>query len=371
MGVHQDVISALKHHDRIAGITFKNVPSSVFEKISAFMQEPLPALTRLDLNGKYGLEGRNILVLPKTFLGGSTPRLEHCSLDACIFPALPTLLISAHHLSSLKLLSVPISGYFSPEVMANCLSMLPNLYDLTLHIKFPRGVMTRPHPTSPSRAPLTPADLPSLTSFSFAGHSEYLEYLLARIDAPSLRLLVVHLFLNPVAFMSHLYRLIAHIERLKGVDSAMVELNPWAVVMASKTNSFVSLKSHSGTLGSQTSFITQVLENRVDRVEALEIYGGSKSCGAEGVDPQGGMGTQQWLDLFRPFTAARALIVGKSAAPAVARVLRRLPEGMAAEVLPALRFLDLEEPDLIGSLRETIEPFLTARELAGRPVSLP
>jgi hypothetical protein len=98
-----------------------------------------------------------------------------------------------------------------------------------------------------------------------------------------------------------------------------------------------------GTLGAQISFITQVLENLVDCVETSVINGGLHFGDiSEGVDPEGDMGTQQWLDLFRPFTAAEHLIVGENVVPAVARVLRGLPEGMAAEVLPALCRLTFE-----------------------------
>jgi len=290
-----------------------------------------------------------------------------------MFPALPTLLISARHLDYLCLSDIPVSGFTSPEVMANCLSTLPNLHHLTLEFSYPMGIMTRPDLTIPSRAPHTPADLPSLTSFCFEGHSEYLEDLLARIDATSLFHLAVRLFLNPVAFMSHLYRLISHNKRLKGFHRGLVNLNPWAVFMNSGIPfPALHLASCSGTLGSQTSFITQVLENDVDRITKLSIYGGLEYgvISEEGVDPHGDMGTQQWLDLFRPFTAAKHLFVGENVVPAVARVLRGLPERMAAEVLPALRSLILGEPDWIGSLREAIEPFPTARELSGRPVSL-
>jgi len=53
--------------------------------------------------------------------------------------------------------------------------------------------------------------------------------------------------------------------------------------------------------------------------------------------------------------------------PDVVRVLRGLTEG---EVLPALRRLIFGELDWSGSVRETMEPFLTARELSGRPVCL-
>jgi hypothetical protein len=67
MDVRQDVITALKHHDRIAEITFDKVPSSVFEKISAFMQEPLPVVKRLKIEGNIDFTHpeKTVLVFPK------------------------------------------------------------------------------------------------------------------------------------------------------------------------------------------------------------------------------------------------------------------------------------------------------------------
>lgn len=372
----EDIIAALKHHDRIAEIDLDMVPPSVFEKISTFMQEPLPVLKRLHISWSdyfSDSDGPDLpLVFPETFLGGSTPRLQDCSLHGFIFPALPTLLISAHHLVSLVLSQIPVSGFASPEVMAHFLSTLPNLNRLELIFIFPKdNIMTHSDLTSPSRAPLTAANLPSLLSFTFEGHSEYLEDLLARIDATSIFYLNVHLFLKPVAFISHLYRLISHNKWLKGFHKCYVHLNPWNIFLGGGTPGRLFLTSYSGTLGSQTSFMTQLSENRVDRVEGFDIYGGTKyGVISEEVNPQGDMGTQQWLDLFRPFTAAKRLFVGEDVVPAVVDVLRGLPEGMAAEVLPALRTLILREPDWIGSLREAIEPFPTAHELSGRPVSL-
>lgn len=56
-----------------------------------------------------------------------------------MFPALPTLLISARHLDYLCLSDIPVSGFTSPEVMANCLSTLPNLHHLTFGIQLPHG----------------------------------------------------------------------------------------------------------------------------------------------------------------------------------------------------------------------------------------
>ena len=69
------------------------------------MQEPLLALTKLDLWGTL------LPVLPKAFLGGSAPCLQSCTLHNIAFPGLPKLLASASQLVSLLLDDLPDSGY--------------------------------------------------------------------------------------------------------------------------------------------------------------------------------------------------------------------------------------------------------------------
>jgi hypothetical protein len=111
-------------------------------------------------------------------------------LDRIPFPGLPKLLLSATHLVDLCLLSIPDSGYISPEAMVTCLSSSTGLDGLFIGFESPRSRPDRKtrRPPPPTRA------LPVLTKFQFIGVGEYLEDLVARIDAPLLGNLHISFF---------------------------------------------------------------------------------------------------------------------------------------------------------------------------------
>ena len=120
-------------------------------------------------------------VLPDSFLGGSTPRLERVWFNCILFPGLPKLLLSAAHLVTLYLYNIPYSGFMSPETMATTLSVLTRLEFLSLEFQSPRSHLDRASRHPP---PLTRSVLSSLALFSFEGVCEYSDDLVARIDAP-------------------------------------------------------------------------------------------------------------------------------------------------------------------------------------------
>ena len=81
---------------------------------------------------------------------------------------------SATHLVKLDLSDVRL---FPPEVMVTSLSAMTSLESLCFYCE---ALKNRRLP------PLTRSILPSLTTIQFIGASEYLEEILARIDAPRL-----------------------------------------------------------------------------------------------------------------------------------------------------------------------------------------
>lgn len=86
-----NIIAALEHNDRVCRIDLWRVPSSQWEAVLAAMQQPFPALTRLQLE----FNDETTPVLPYSFLGGSTPRLQRLFLNGVPLPGLPKLLLSA------------------------------------------------------------------------------------------------------------------------------------------------------------------------------------------------------------------------------------------------------------------------------------
>ena len=145
-------------------------------------------------------EPRTMLRIPDSFLGGSAPRLRSLDLSDISFPGLPELLLSATHVVELHHFDIPRSGYISPKAMATSLSALTSLEYPWLCFRYPRPLSRSPlesrHPPPP---PLTRSIPPSLTRIVFKGASEYLEKILARIDAPRLDIMYVTLF-NQIIF---------------------------------------------------------------------------------------------------------------------------------------------------------------------------
>jgi hypothetical protein len=166
-------------------ISLVNISSSRLENLLAALQKPFPELTDLQLRS-YGE-----VVLPDSFLGGSAPRLRILTLTCIPFPGLPNLLLSATHLVHLTLRDIPHSGYFSPEAMGTALSTLTSLKALRIEFQSP---LSRPDRGTRPPPPPVRSFLPVLTYFCFKGDSEYLDDLVAYIDAP--RLFQLHMTLS-------------------------------------------------------------------------------------------------------------------------------------------------------------------------------
>jgi hypothetical protein len=133
-----NIIAALEHNDRVCGIRSLNIsetPNSQYEKVLAALQQPFPALTRLNLRPKLETSP----VDPDSFLGGSAPQLRSLALHSIPFPGLPKLLLTTTHLAYLSLSNIPHSGYISPEAVVTCISLLTWLEKLVITFKSPQS----------------------------------------------------------------------------------------------------------------------------------------------------------------------------------------------------------------------------------------
>ena len=347
----QNIVAALEHPDRITGINFPNISSAVLKRLSPFMQESLPALTELDLWGK------SVPVLSEAFLGGSSPCLRSCTLRGIAFPGLPKLLASTSQLVRLHLHDIPDSGYIRPNVMGSCLATLPNLDRLIVEFKISTS---RPRLTS---APPTPRDiLPSLTHFHFTGSVEYLEDLVARIDAPSLYDFTVT-FSEDFDFIAvQLFRFITRTERIKILHrtNRNVELDPWSVRMTDRSGGHLELGIRYNTLSWRLGSLERLCNNLsplLSQVGQLRIRGDSRRR----LQPAVGMDPTQWVNVFLPFTAVYYLSVSMKMASAVVDALGSLCRYDHEYVLPELSRLDFDSLDPSVCDEEVLNNFITAR----------
>ncbi|KAI0253439.1 hypothetical protein BJV78DRAFT_210097 [Lactifluus subvellereus] len=360
-----NIIAALEHPDRVRWIQLA-VTTSLFGKMVALMQIPFPALTFLSL----WFDGEVAPPLPSSFLDGSAPHLQDFSLIGIPFLALPNTLLSASDLGSLQLLEIPSAGYVSPEVIVTCLSALANLEMLCVEF---RSSTSHPSPGRMRLLPLRRAALPTLIHLTFRGASEYLEDLVARIDAPLLSHVRITFFNQLVFQVPHLSQFISHTEIHKSLKLAEVDTSSTSGIIITFDQSLAA-PSATGPIGHlsvriscreldwQISSMAQIcsqLSPLLSGLERLDVRADYLRLGW-----QDDIDSIDWLDLFRPFTAVEKLSVSGGLGPQVAVALEEVAGEMVMEVLPGLHTLHFE----CSRKSASVEHFVAARHVSGHPV---
>ena len=359
-----NIVAALEHNDRICEFDLFDIPSSQLEKVLPAMQRPFPELTHLRL----GFEDEIAPVVPASFLGGYVPRLQSLFLDYIPFPGLPKLLLSATHLVDLDLWRIPPAGYISPEAMVACLSVMTRLKRLDI------GFESLQIPPRQERLPpRTRTCLPVLSKLRFIGVDEYLEALVARIDAPSLDKLTITFFHQLMFDTPQLANFIRRARELGTHNEARVVFSDWDVSVTFPTfdgalelELGISCRESDWQLSSLTQICSlSIPQDLLPAVEYLYII----EDGFPQLNWQDDIENSQWLDFLHPFTGVKGLYTCREFAPRIAPALQELVGGSVTEVLPALRSLFFEEELPSGPVQEAIGEFVVARR-ASHPVDL-
>jgi len=336
-----NTVAALEseQHNRICEIRIFDMPSSCCQRFAAAMQKPFPELIPLEVSAY----GDVVPVLPDSFLGASAPRLRTLTLGSIPCLSIPKLLLFADGLVTLILWDIPDSGYISPDAVATALTATTRLE--TLHLRF-RSPRSRPDPASLSLPPPTRFVLPALTELVFKGVYEYLEDLLARIDAPLLYYLRIIFFMDLDFDVPQLHRLIGHAEVFKSFDHAEVFILNDSIQLSlnRKTGEVdhprrVGLQINCRELDWQLSSLAQVCSSTfplISTLEELEINEYPELSSSHWKDD---MEDTQWVELLDPFTALKNLYLTGEIARRVCSALQKISREMATEVLPVLRNL--------------------------------
>lgn len=251
--------------------------------------------------------------------------------------------------------------------MATCLAALINLERLCIE-----GFARRAHHHHTSPPSLPRAVVPALTFFHFKGFDEYLDDLVSRIDAPILRTILItfeFVFEREASnfHISQLHRFISSGERFKlpnraflwfayatGCGPVTLGLEP----LLPGLERSLQIKCRQD---SQMKLVCHDLSPLLSRVECLDLYVSMFMPVQESIP---------WLNIFRTFTAVQSLRVTEERWQSIAPVLRELTGERAMEVLPSLRTLVFGEFQPCASIMAALEPFITARQLAGHPVAI-
>jgi hypothetical protein len=366
----ENLLTTLREPDRICEI-WLTITDSLSDRLATEMQTAMPSLENLRLM----VQDKAELLLPSNFLGGSAPRLSVISLYGVAFPALPKLLLSTRNLVSLELWNLPSSGYFSPEALVLGLSGIVRLKSLTIHFTSPiRHVHANDLHTPPSGRIV----LPTLANLKFYGDNEYLEAIVARIDAPLLELIDLRLFNRLVFEIPHLSSFVRRTSQLGSPTQAKIYASGSSV-------SIILIHQPTGTPHTtiprqlrlqvpcrqfdwQLSAISQIsrqLSPFFSGVVQLDVRTFSPT--ASGRDD---LDLARWVELLRPFDKVERLRVVDELVLDVARALQRVASELEPELFPTLRELSLSNsPNFIAAL-EAIAPFLSIRELSGNPITL-
>jgi hypothetical protein len=359
-----NIIAALEQSHRVCGIVLRGVSTSLFETFAAAAQDPFPALKSLALVP----HGNTPPVLPEFFLGGFAECLQSLWLNSIELVAVQKILLSAADIVDLHLWDIPNHGYMSPEDVAHCLSTMARLESLRLGFHPPRSRFGR-IPPPPARAVL-----PSLAHFFFKGTSEYLEDLVARIDAPLLGFLDITFFHQLVFDISQLPQFIGRTEKSKTLKQADVLLdNRSATIRFSPSpqrpttdHTMLAFRVSCRAPEWQLSSLVQVCRSSMPLLPTLERL----DVREDRPHWQDDMENAQWLELLYPFATVRHLSLSEELALRIAPALQELNLNTVAEVLPALQNLFLEGYQTSGVVGEAIAPFVAMRQFSGHPVAI-
>jgi hypothetical protein len=276
--------------------------------------------------------------------------------------------LSATDLVRLDLWNIPHSGYTSPEAIVTGLAALPNLKSLDIEFESPRS-----RPDRGRRDPLPSRTvLPALTRFVFVGISEYLEDLVARIDAPLLDCIWITFIHKLIFDIPQLARFMRRTTRFRPLNEAHVVFQYCDVLVKSlspkrdyeeKFALRISCKERGFQLPSLTEVFASLFPS-IYTVERLYIYG-SRNMPSQW---QEDIKNMQLLDILRPFTAVKDLYLSEKFAQCLASALQDLVEERVTDELPTLESLSLEGLPPSGSDQECIEWFVAARQLLDHPV---
>ncbi|KAH9008397.1 hypothetical protein EDB84DRAFT_1596779 [Lactarius hengduanensis] len=157
------LVYALRRASRVHRIDLRG-QGPLLRKVAAVMRKSFPMLTHLDLTNTW--DRRGAPVIPERFLGESAPSLQYLRLGRISFPQLPTFLLSARNLITLKVEDICQNCYMSPEDMVGGLAVVTRLR--TLSITFNEDEFS-PSPSDQRSRPDPPMriTLPALTAFHY------------------------------------------------------------------------------------------------------------------------------------------------------------------------------------------------------------
>jgi len=356
-----NILLALRYRDRVRRIGFR-MPAPNLPKFIKAIDGQFPILERLFIWPQTQDDDVS-LTLPTSF---QAPYLGMLSICYTALPVESSLLITTLGLISLELSNIPLSAYFQPSYLVEGISSMPLLEGLWI------GFMA-PTPTlRVERQPLhtlTGVTLPNLRILAFRGVNAYLEELLARINTPLLEVLNVRLS-NQLSFtVPHLFQFIKRTESLRP-DFFQIFFNRNAVLLSANSQDKVkhlSLEVGCRHIDWQVSAAAQVFHALVAILSITEHLALGYDEHDRSSEHHNEINRMQWRNLLRQFNGVKALHIYENLISHLSRSLQLENGESPLELLPELLELVYYKG---GDASDAFNPFINARQIAGRPVAL-
>jgi hypothetical protein len=193
-----------------------------------------------------------------------------------------------------------------------------------------------------------------------------LEDLVARIDAPILDSLQICFFHQLIFDTPQLAQFVARTPNIQQppVDACIIFYDGYVEVSSPrnfprKFELSISCRQRDWQLSSLAQVCSSSFpEAFIPTVEHLYIYN-SKPRWQDDIEDS------RWLEVLHPFTAVKYLYLSRELTSRISLV-----QVLAAEVLPSLQNLFLEDLHPSGPVQGAIGKFVAARQLAGHPIAV-
>jgi len=353
--------AALECPDRIRGITFTGLAGDLDTLFKA-TSYPLPALESLALRHRH-----EELQIPATFLEGSNLRLRSLKLHRISLPFISRLLSSAPALTCLSLVIGAHSGPLPVvSLLLSHLQGMPCLRHLDLEIR--SSIKDLAQPTEPKEN----FPLSKLAHFHFVGRSIFLNALVAGLSAPSLRDVNIQFYgdMSPPVSM-HLSRFIEDIREHYRAVQVLFESHYFRLLLLPHSEYYLSrFRLISELLPESMMQMISTFSAKLTTAEELFlvfVYDDDDDLSDKNVP---------WRRFFLQFPSVKTLRMEVTNSLHIASALNQ--GGSDFAFLPVLEEIELCMPLISSTNSEdqpaselvAFQPFVSARQQAGRPVRI-
>jgi hypothetical protein len=348
------------HHHRVREIAFKG-SSANFDKILKVTQRDFPVMESLILQFEYLYKAK----LPDTFLRGpdlSVLHLRHLRLEHVSLASISSFLSSATAVTDL-ILQIETSTPSAEASLLTCLQGMPCLRHLDLF-------MASESPFRPTTTPKDMVRLSKLTDLLYDGYGVFFEALVAGLSAPSLRDVDIKLC-DDIPPIVHFPRFIDEIEEhYHAVHMTFEDLDfSFSLQIQLEYNNHCKprfrLVSVPGDVPESIIRMSGALSTRLSTVEELRV---TFDWAPDDIIP--------WCELLQHFPSLKALRAEcADGYYCIARALSQDhgdPEDDFAflSALEEIELGELTDESQCGPELMAFEPFVSARQQAGRPVKV-